>query len=115
MLIGNGSTSAIVSSQVVPVASPLAIFPPPALQPIIGQGAYANNLPSSQSSMTGGAIGGTTAALTGNTGGGASAEGTIGNVATDMSSLPIWKQPIFLTFALLVIGYLLLRYVHWGT
>lgn len=111
MLLNNGA-SGIVNSQLVPLAPPQALSPPPALQPVIGQGAYANNLPGG-GNMWGGALGGTSAAMTGATGGATSAEGSIAGLATDFSSMPFWKQPIFLTMAALIVGYLLLRYIHW--
>jgi hypothetical protein len=112
MLLVNG-TSGIVQSQLVPVAPPQAMFPPAALQPVMGQGAFANNLPAGGSIM-GGSTGSQAATTSGQTGGAVSAESSIGAVASDMSKLPFWKQPIFLTIALLVIGLALLRYVHWS-
>lgn len=113
-LIGNGASSAIVSSQLVPVARPDAIWPAPALQPIMGQGAFPANLPG-VGNQIGGATSGTTAAITGQTGGAQSAEGGIAGVAANFSALPLWKQPVVLVMVMLVLGYLMLKHIHWDT
>jgi|SRR5262245_13338638 len=119
--------SAVVNGQLVPVAPANAVVAPPAPQPVISSGAYASNLPGF--SLMGGATSqpmqagaasvtasanntvATSAAMNSGqpTGTALSLQGAIGNVW----ALPFWQNPLALTIILLVIGYLILRMVHW--
>jgi len=115
--------SAVVNGQLVPVAPANAVVAPPAPQPVISGGAYASNLPGM--SFLGGAsnIPVPQAAIATNnrpststvSTSAAANDGvpTLAGVTGNVWNLPAWQNPLFLTLFLLVVAYLILRYVHW--
>jgi len=107
--------SAVVNGQLVPVAPANAVNPPAAMTPVISQGAGANNLPGSPNIM-GGATGGagTTPVASNASSSAASSAPTPGGAAGNVWNLPIWQNPLALTLILLLIGYVILRWVHWS-
>lgn len=119
--------SAVVNGQLVPVAPANAIVAPPAGQPVISAGAYANNLPGF--SLMGGATNvpmpqakaatsnanSNTAATVGSTStNGGNGLSSISGLTGNVWALPFWENPLALTLLFLVFAYFVLRWVHWG-
>lgn len=104
--------SAVVNGQLVPVAPANAVNPPSAMTPVITAGAGANNLPGAPNIM-GGATGGagtTPVASNASSSAAPTPQGAAGNVW----NLPVWQNPLALTLIMLLVGYVLLRWVHWN-
>lgn len=116
--------SAVVNGQLIPVAPANAVVAPPAPQPVISNGAYASNLPGF--SNMGGAtnipvpqasIPTNSSPTTSSVSTSAAANGgvpTLGGVTGNVWSLPFWKNPLALTIIMLVVAYLILRFIHWN-
>jgi hypothetical protein len=106
--------SAVVNGQLVAVAPANAIVAPGAGQPVISGGAYASNLQGM--SNQGGATNvpmSPQAQVTASTGAATSPAGTISGLTGNVWSLPFWQNPLALTILMLIVAYLILRYVHW--
>lgn len=114
--------SAVVNGQLVPVAPSNAIVAPPAPQPVISNGAYANNLPNM--SMMGGATNipvpqasvpsnNFPASATTATNAASGGVPTVASASGNVMNLPLWQNPIILTVFFLGLAYVVLRYVHW--
>lgn len=117
--------SAVVNGQLIPVAPANAVVAPPAPQPVISNGAYASNLPGM--SMMGGATNipvpqvsavtnsspTTSTSATAGAGSGTGAGTTLSGVSGNVWNLPFWKNPLALTIIMLVVAYLVLRFIHW--
>lgn len=116
--------SAVVNGQLIPVAPANAVVAPPAPQPMISGGAYASNLPGM--SLMGGAtnmavpqVAAVTNAspTTSTVSTSAAQNGGVPNVSSvtgNVWNLPFWKNPLALTIILLVVAYLILRFIHWN-
>lgn len=117
--------SAVVNGQLVPVAPANAVVAPPAAQPVISGGAYASNLPGF--STMGGATNipvpqaavatnarSSTSTVTTSAAANNGVPTTLGGLTGNVWKLPFWENPLALTLVLLVVAYLILRYVHWG-
>jgi hypothetical protein len=112
--------STVLNGQLVPVAPSNAVYVPPAPAPLISQGSAPSTLPGA---VAGAAVNTgmppTASVLAGGstnmgpatpTPPAATTRGFVGNVW----ALPAWDNPIVLVLFFLILGYVILRAVHWS-
>jgi hypothetical protein len=110
--------STVLNGQLVPVAPSNALFVPPAPAPLISQGSQPSTLPGAVAGAAVNTAPTASIAAGGSTSMGAATptppaattRGFVGNVW----ALPAWDNPIVLVLFFLILGYVILRAVHWS-